>query len=129
MQTSFKIRVATPTDIPALQKLIERSGIELLVGFYTPEQAHAITREVFGVDTQLIQDGTYFAIEDQTWIVACRDWSKRSTPYGSDKHKVAPDRLLAPATEPAKIRAFFVDCGMERLGLGSILMQHFTSTH
>lgn len=126
MRTSFKIRAATTADIPALQALIRRSGIGLSTGFYTPEQADAITREVFGVDTQLIQDGTYFAIEDDTRIVACGGWSKRSTAYGGDQHKAAPDRLLDPITEPAKIRAFFVDPGMARQGLGSMLMQHCT---
>jgi GNAT superfamily N-acetyltransferase len=126
MRPSFKIRAATAADIPVLQKLIERSGIKLSAGFYTPEQAHALTREVFGVDTQLIRDATYFVIEDETHIVACGGWSKRSTPYGGDKHKAAPDRLLDPAAEPAKIRAFFVDPGVERRGLGSMLMQHCT---
>ena len=126
MRPSFKLRAATAADIPVLQKLIERSGIELSSGFYTQEQAHALTRDVFGVDTQLIHDGTYFAIEDDTRIVACGGWSKRSTPYGGDKHKAAADRLLDPATEPAKIRAFFVDPGLERRGLGSMLMQHCT---
>jgi GNAT superfamily N-acetyltransferase len=127
MQTHFKIRPATAADIPVLQALIERSGIELSVGFYTPEQADAVTREVFGVDTQLIRDGTYFAIEDAARIVACGGWSKRSTPYGGDQHKAAPDRLLDPATEPAKIRAFFVDPDMARRGLGSMLMRHCTA--
>jgi GNAT superfamily N-acetyltransferase len=126
MRSHFRIRTATAADLPVLQKLIERSGVKLSAGFYTPEQAQALTREVFGIDTQLIRDGTYFAIEDATRIVACGGWSKRSTPYGGDKHKVAPDRLLDPATEPAKIRAFFVDPGMERLGLGSLLMRHCT---
>ena len=126
MRIYFNIRAATVADIPVLQTLIERSGVKLSAGFYTPEQAHGLTREVFGVDTQLIRDGTYFAIEDDTRIVACGGWSKRSTPYGGDKHKAAPDRLLDPATEPAKIRAFFVDPGMERQGLGSMLMQHCT---
>jgi GNAT superfamily N-acetyltransferase len=126
MRTYFKIRAAAAADIPVLQTLIERSGIALSAGFYTPEQAHALTHEVFGVDTQLIRDRTYFAIEDETRIVACGGWSKRSTPYGGDRHKAAPDRLLTPATEPAKIRAFFVDPGMERMGLGSMLMQHCT---
>ena len=126
MRTHFTIRTATAPDIPALQALIERSGVKLSAGFYTPEQAHAVTREVFGVDTQLIRDGTYFAIEDDTRIVACGGWSRRSTPYGGDKHKAEPDRLLDPATESAKIRAFFVDPGMERRGLGSMLMRHCT---
>jgi GNAT superfamily N-acetyltransferase len=126
MQSAFKLRAATPADLPVLQKLIERSGVKLSAGFYTPEQAHALTHEVFGVDTQLIRDGTYFAVEDDTRIVACGGWSKRSTPYGGDKHKAAPDRLLDPATEAAKIRAFFVDPGLARLGIGSLLMQHCT---
>lgn len=122
----MSLRLATPADIPALQKLIARSGIKLSVGFYTPEQAQAVTREVFGVDTQLVLDGTYFAIEDSGRIVACGGWSKRSTPYGGDQHKSGPDRLLDPAGEPARIRAFFVDPGMERQGLGSMLLQHCT---
>jgi GNAT superfamily N-acetyltransferase len=126
MRTPFTIRAATPADIPVLHKLIERSGIGLSAGFYTPEQARALTREVFGVDTQLIRDGTYFAVEDGTRIVACGGWSRRSTPYGGDQHKAGPDRLLDPAVEAAKIRAFFVDPGMERQGLGSLLMQHCT---
>jgi GNAT superfamily N-acetyltransferase len=127
MQTPFTIRTATTDDIPVLQKLIERSGIGLSVGFYTPEQAHAVTREVFGIDTQLVRDGTYFAVEDGTRIVACGGWSKHSTPFGGDQHKSEPDRLLDPASEPARIRAFFVEPGMQRLGLGSMLMQHCTA--
>jgi GNAT superfamily N-acetyltransferase len=127
MRPHFKLRAAMVADIPVLQKLIARSGIGLSAGFYTPEQAHAVTREVFGVDTQLIRDGTYFAIEDGARIVACGGWSKRSTSFGGDQHKSAPDRLLDPASEAAKIRAFFVDPGMERQGLGSMLMQHCTA--
>jgi len=126
MRSSFHIRAATPADLPVLQKLIERSGIGLSAGFYTPEQAYALTHEVFGVDTQLIRDGTYFAVEGETRVVACGGWSKRSTPYGGDKHKHAHDRLLDPATEAAKIRAFFVDPGLARRGIGSLLMRHCT---
>lgn len=128
MRDPFKLRAATAADIPVLQQLIERSGIGLSAGFYTPEQAQAITREVFGVDTQLVEDGTYFLIEDEDdgRVVACGGWSKRSTPFGGDQHKSAPDRLLDPATEAAKIRAFFVDPGMARRGLGSMLMRHCT---
>ena len=127
MKTHFKIRAATDADLPLLQKLIARSGVELSSGFYTPEQAQAITREVFGVDTQLVRDGTYFVIEDDdVRIVACGGWSMRSTPYGGDQHKAAADRLLDPTDEAAKIRAFFVDPDMARRGLGSMLMRHCT---
>jgi GNAT superfamily N-acetyltransferase len=120
----FILRTATTIDIPAMQALIERSGVALSVGFYTDEQAAAVTREVFGVDSQLVADGTYFVVEDGATMVACGGWSKRSTAYGGDKTKTEPDRLLDPATEAAKIRAFFVDPGMERRGLGSLLMEH-----
>jgi GNAT superfamily N-acetyltransferase len=125
--TTYTIRTALAADIPAMQALIERSGIGLSVGFYTPEQAQAVTREVFGVDTQLVDDGSYFLIEEGSRMVACGGWSKRSTPFGGDKSKTAPDRLLDPATEAAKIRAFFVDPGMERRGLGTMLMAHCTA--
>lgn len=130
MAIRFNLRAATAADIPELQRLIARSGVALSAGFYTPEQAQAVTREVFGVDSQLIRDGTYFtivAIEDAMRIVACGGWSKRSTAYGGDQHKAAPDRLLDPAAEPAKIRAFFVDPDMARRGLGSMLMRHCTA--
>jgi N-acetylglutamate synthase-like GNAT family acetyltransferase len=120
----FVLRTATSDDIPAMQALIERSGVALSVGFYTDEQAAVVTREVFGVDSQLVADGTYFVVEDGANMVACGGWSKRSTAFGGDKTKTAPDRLLDPATEAAKIRAFFVDPGMERRGLGSLLMEH-----
>ena len=123
-QHALTLRPAQPADIPALQALIERSALALSVGFYTSEQAAAVTREVFGVDSQLVADGTYYAIEHDGVIVACGGWGMRSTAYGGDKSKTAPDRLLDPATEAAKIRAFFVDPGMARRGLGSMLMTH-----
>lgn len=98
------------------------SGRGLSVGFYTPEQADAITRHVFGVDTQLIDDRTYFVIEQDGRIVACGGWSRRRTLFGGDQTKRGPDPLLDPATEAARIRAFFVDPSMARRGLGRQLI-------
>lgn len=116
------LRVAQTTDIPALGQLIALSGRALSVGFYSAEQADAITRHVFGVDSQLVEDGTYLLIEDQGRIVACGGWSRRRTLFGGDQTKHGPDPLLDPATEPARIRAFFVHPDMARRGLGSQLM-------
>ena len=116
------LRAAQQSDIPALAALIELSGRALSVGHYTPEQADAITRHVFGVDTQLIEDGTYFAIEHDVRIVACGGWSRRRTLFGGDQAKSGADPLLDPATEPARIREFFVDPSMARRGLGRRLM-------
>lgn len=123
----FTIRLANDTDKPVLEALIERSGIGLAEGFYTEAQAAAVTSEVFGVDSALVTDGTYFAIESEGQIVACGGWSKRATDFGGDGAKSGNDRPLDPATEPARIRAFFVDPGQARRGLGMMLLEHCTS--
>ncbi|SHG97471.1 GNAT family N-acetyltransferase [Massilia sp. CF038] len=122
----FTIRLAHADDKSALNALIKKSGIGLAAGFYTEQQAEAITREVFGVDSALVEDGTYFAIEAQGRIVACGGWSRRATDFGGDQAKSGTDRPLDPATEPARIRAFFVDPDMARRGLGSMLLDHCT---
>lgn len=119
-----QVRAATHADIPAMEALIARSGIALSVGFYTAEQAQAVTRYVFGVDTQLVADQTYFVIEKDGVLAACGGWSKRSTLFGADRTKQGADPLLDPATEPARIRAFFVDPAAARQGLGRMLLQH-----
>ena len=123
----FSIRLAHADDKPALNALIAKSGIGLAHGFYTPEQAEAITREVFGVDSALVADGTYFAVEAHGQIVACGGWSRRATDFGGDQAKSGNDRPLDPQTEPARIRAFFVDPDMARRGLGALLLDHCTS--
>ena len=120
----FHLRAASNADIPSLNALIARSGVELSAGFYTPEQAIAVTRFVFGVDSQLIADGTYFLVEDDGVLAACGGWSKRRTLFGGDQAKTAADPLLDPAVEPARIRAFFVEPAMARRGLGRLLIDH-----
>ena len=117
------LRTAERSDIPVLQDLIACSARALSVGFYTPEQAEAALRCVFGVDTQLLADGTYFLIEEDERIVACGGWSRRRTLFGGDQAKSGPDPLLDPATEPARIRAFFVHPGRARRGLGRRLLE------
>ena len=118
----FDLRPASEGDIPALQVLIARSGVALSVGYYTPEQAQAITRHVFGVDSQLIADRSYHVIEHGASIVACGGWSRRRTLFGGDQAKAVSDPLLDPAVDPARIRAFFVEPSMARRGLGRMLM-------
>lgn len=120
------VRHATPADIPAMEALIARSGIALSEGFYTSEQAQAVTRHVFGVDTQLVADQTYFVIEKDGQLAACGGWSKRSTLFGADRTKQGADPLLDPEREPARIRAFFVDPSAARQGLGRLLLRHCT---
>jgi GNAT superfamily N-acetyltransferase len=121
--SGFSLRLADDGDMSVMQALIQRSGVGLSAGFYTPGQAGAITREVFGVDSQLVRDGTYFVIEHEGAIVACGGWGKRDTLHGGDQRKQGTDRLLDPATEPARIRAFFVEPAMARRGLGTMLIR------
>jgi len=116
------VRVANTSDIPALQALIARSGLAVSKGFYTDEQARAMTEHVYGVDSQLIADGTYFVIEDGDAIAACGGWSKRRTLFGGDHRKSGDDPLLDPRTEPARIRAFFVAPEYARRGLARQLL-------
>ena len=123
----FNLRPALEADKTALNELIALSGVALSAGFYTDEQAQAITREVYGVDSSLISDGTFYAIESAGVIVACGGWGKRAVDCGGDHAKTGTDRLLDPATEPARIRAFFVHSSMARKGLGSMLLEHCTA--
>ena len=122
-----QLRPALPADVPLLDALIAQSGRGLAAPFYTPRQAEALTTYVFGVDSQLVADGTYLVIEQDGRIVACGGWSKRRTLYGGDQTKVGPDPLLDPTSEPARIRAGFVDPAHARQGLGRQLMDACTA--
>lgn len=122
-QGDFILRTATHDDIDRLNSMIRRSAIELSRGFYTPEQAAALTEHVFGVDTVLIDDQTYYLVEAGTGIAACGGWSKRNTLYGGDQAKSGEDPLLDPATQAARIRAFFVSPDFARRGLGTKLIE------
>jgi GNAT superfamily N-acetyltransferase len=115
---TITIRLAREAEIPALEQLITRSVRGLSVGYYTPAQIESALRYVFGVDTQLIADGTYFVAEVEGALAGCGGWSKRQTLYGGDQHKAGADPLLDPATEAARIRAFFVDPAFARRGVG-----------
>jgi len=108
-------------DVPALQELIGLSVRGLSVGFYTDAQVDAAMDEVFGVDTQLIADATYYVIDGLAGPVAAGGWSARRTLYGGDQLKQADDPMLDPASDAARIRAFFVHPDWARRGLASTL--------
>lgn len=117
----MKLRVATMSDVQSLNALIAASARELSAGFYSPEQIEALIVHVFGVDTQLIDDGTYYVIDDENHPrepVAAGGWSHRRTLYGGDQAKSGEDKRLNPASDAARIRAFFVHPQFARRGLG-----------
>lgn len=111
------LREATMADVPALQELIGLSVRGLSVGHYTVAQIDAAMDDVFGVDTQLISDGTYYVVESPAGPVAAGGWSARRTLFGGDQMKHAEDPLLDPTSDAARIRAFFVHPDWARRGL------------
>ncbi len=121
------VRQAIPGDIPALQALIRASVLGLQAGDYTPQQLELALGRVFGVDSQLVNDGTYFVAEaavDQAQVITgCGGWSKRKTLFGSDHYAGREDALLDPAHDAAKIRAFFVHPAWARRGVGSRILE------
>jgi GNAT superfamily N-acetyltransferase len=125
---NYRLRLATLEDEPLLRDLIARSIRELGANDYTPAQIEAALQGAFGVDTALIRDQTYFAIvTDADEIVGCGGWSRRRTLFGSDTREVRDDSWLDPATEAARIRAFFIDSRHARRGLGRLLLDRCES--
>jgi N-acetylglutamate synthase-like GNAT family acetyltransferase len=125
----LSVRQAVHDDVPALQEVIRASVRGLQTADYTQEQRERALEVVFGVDTQLIEDGTYFVVECEVArphglvIAGCGGWSKRKTLYGSDHCSGREDSLLDPQHDAAKIRAFFVHPDWARRGVGSRLLE------
>jgi GNAT superfamily N-acetyltransferase len=119
---TITLRVAQFPDIPAIEALIARSARGLSRGDYRPAQVEGALRGAFGVDTQLLTDATYFLAEDGAALVGCGGWSFRSTLFGSDARPDRDATRLDPATQAARIRAFFVDPQHARRGIGSLLL-------
>jgi GNAT superfamily N-acetyltransferase len=125
MNLAMRLRLATLDDLPAIRALIPLSVRGLNAGHYTPEQLDVSLRHVFGADTQIVHDGTYYVADagPPGVLAACGGWSRRRTLYGGDQMKGAVDPLLDPAREPARIRAFFVHPDVARRGLGRALLE------
>ena len=115
-------RLARDEDIPVLEALIPLSARELQAPYYSPAQINAALGHVFGVDRQLIADGTYFVVEQDGTILGCGGWSKRRSLYGGDAHRAEPDSELDPAHDAARVRAFFVHPAWARRGIGRSIM-------
>jgi GNAT superfamily N-acetyltransferase len=119
----FGIRTAQPRDIPALQDLIPRSVRTLQAAYYSADQIEAALGPVFGVDTQLIRDGTYFVVEETGRLVGSGGWSYREAVFGGDRAKASSQTKLVPGKDPARIRAFFVDPSRARCGIGRLILR------
>ncbi|MGC4046463.1 MAG: GNAT family N-acetyltransferase [Armatimonas sp.] len=123
IEKSVHLRLATREDIPALSALITLSAQELSAGYYSPQQITGAITYVFGVDTQLIDDGTYWVMDEKDQLIGCGGWSFRQTLYGGNQMKSAVDPKLDPTIAPARIRAFFVHPDHARRGIGRQLLE------
>jgi GNAT superfamily N-acetyltransferase len=124
---SITLRRAARADIPLLAGLIERSAHGLSAADYTQAQVAGALRGAFGVDTQLVDDGTYFVAEEGGVPAGCGGWSFRATLFGGDTRTDRDASLLDPRTHAAKIRAFFVEPTHARRGVGSLLLERCES--
>jgi GNAT superfamily N-acetyltransferase len=117
----FTHRLATREDLPVLRKVMERS-IRTFIGARLPPEAVEASFEIMGVDTTLIDDGTYFVVECEGRIAGCGGWSRRATLFGGDHSAGRDARLLDPGREPARVRAMYTDPGFARRGVGRLVL-------
>jgi len=120
---SWHLRQATAADSAEIQELIGRSIRSLGAADYSSEQIEGALKGAFGLDTQLIADGTYFVVESAGRLLGCGGWSYRRTLFGGDARSDRDAGALDPSTEAAKIRAFFVDPEAARHGIGTALLE------
>ncbi|WP_428409781.1 GNAT family N-acetyltransferase [Hyphococcus sp.] len=122
----FTHRIATEADTDAIVALMKASIAENMKGFLTPEEIIA-AQETMGLDTTLLEDGTYFVIEAEkdgkTVMAGCGGWGKRRTLYGGNHTKGRDDTYSDPATEAARIRAMYTHPDWTRRGVGALLLE------
>jgi GNAT superfamily N-acetyltransferase len=118
------LRVAALADVPMLEGLIADSARGLSAADYSQKQIEAALGTAWGVDSELIRDGTYFVVEAEGRAIACGGWSRRATLFGADAQPGRESALLDPRRDAARIRAFFVHPDWARRGIGRLLLAH-----
>ena len=121
MSQTLTIRSAVSGDIPALKAVMDRAIKELLPAFLPPAEVLA-SQEVMGLDTQLIEDGTYYVVEADGAIAGCGGWSRRATLFGGDHSAGRDAALVDPATDPARVRAMYTSPDFTRRGVGRLIL-------
>lgn len=117
----FSHRLATTSDLPAVTELIAAAIDELQKAFLSAEQI-AASRAIMGLDTQLIDDGTYFVVEAGPVLAGCGGWSRRNTLYGGDHTPGRNSVSLDPMTDAARVRAMYTNPSFARRGVGRLIL-------
>lgn len=115
-------RLATLEDVHALTAVMDAAVAELQKPFLTEDQI-ASSRTIMGLDTQLIQDGTYFVVEQNGQIAGCGGWSRRATLYGGNQTPGRDAALLDPAKDAARTRAMYTHPAFTRRGVGRLILE------
>ncbi len=110
-------------DCPAIAQLIAQSARALGKPDYNDEEIEAALQGAMGLDSQLIEDKTYFLVKVDGELAGCGSWSFRKTLFGSDSEGTRDAARLDPATDSARIRAFFVHPKFARQGIGSMILR------
>lgn len=124
----FFIRRAREDEKEVLEHIVALSVRELSREEYSEQEIEGALRTVFGIDSELVKDGTYFAVEARIdgavpIVVACGGWSRRKTLFGGDQFEGRESEELDPATDAAKVRAFFVHPAWARRGIGTLILE------
>lgn len=119
---TLTVRLATRADVPALVPLMDAAIEQLQRGFLDPAQI-ASSKAIMGIDTQLVDDGTYFVVECDGALAGCGGWSRRATMYGGDHSAGRDAALLDPATDPARVRAMYTHPAYARRGVGRLILE------
>lgn len=121
MAEEFTSRLAVLEDVPALQEVMDAAIEELQRGFLTPSEICS-SRAIMGIDTQLIEDQTYFIVQCGDDIAGCGGWSRRATLYGGNQTPGRDAKLLDPALDPARVRAMYTNPAYARHGVGRLIL-------
>ena len=121
MPLAFSHRLARRDDIPALRVLMDSAIRELQRGFLTPEEI-AASASIMGLDTQLVDDGTYFIVENEGLIAGSGGWSRRATLFGGDHSVGRNAALLDPSKDAARVRAMYTNPDFARRGVGRMIL-------
>jgi GNAT superfamily N-acetyltransferase len=119
----MKHRLASEDDLPALREVMRAAIERSLPSVLSADQVTA-SHAIMGLDSQLVRDHTYFAIDDGSRIAGCGGWSRRATLYGGDhSQELREPRFLDPKSEPARVRAMYTSPDYQRRGIGRRILQ------
>jgi GNAT superfamily N-acetyltransferase len=121
IDAALQHRLARREDVAALTALMNAAIAELQKPFLDHSQIDA-SRAIMGLDTQLIDDGTYFVVERDGALAGCGGWSRRATLYGGDASPGRDAALLDPSRDAARVRAMYTHPAFVRRGVGRLIL-------